>query len=113
MERIFPLNIFMTINQTIALNFATMLDMNGVDVRNIKRNKDFTAIISASDFGAGFTMGDQDISESIQGVTWVEDCPKTGDKLVIEGDMYIVNSIQKRPTSPIRRFYANLIQKSK
>lgn len=103
----------MSFNDTIAQQFASMVFRAGIQVKNLKTNKEFDAIVSASDFGAGFTMGDQDISEAIQGVTWVEDCPKTGDKLEVEGDIYIVNSIQKRPNSPIRRFYANLVKKSR
>ena len=103
----------MSLNEVISGSFQAVLSSDGIEITVEKTGRIFRALVSAGEFVVSFTYGDQDISESLQGVTWKEDCPKTGDKLIIDGSSYIVNSIQKRPSSPIARFYCSLTKISR
>lgn len=98
----------MTISDTITASFRHKLDEGGIDIRNTKTDAIIRALVTSGDFIADFTLGDQDTEESIQGVTWKEDAPKTGDVLIIDGKRYIVNSITSRPNGIITRFSSNL-----
>lgn len=99
------------LQETIRGSFDDILSTEGVKIQVIKAGTEFYALISSGEFMADFTWADQDVGESLQGVTWKENCPKTGDLLLIDEKKYIVNSTQKRSGSPISRFYCNLTKK--
>lgn len=102
----------MTLRDTIASAFKSKIDECGIEVSNTKKGSSFMALFTAGDFMADFTLGDQDTEETIQGVTWCEDCPMTGDVLIIEGKCYIVQTIQSRPNGVVSRFHCNLRHQS-
>lgn len=96
------------LRETIKGQFATILAENGSEVENVNKSKKFNALISSGDFVAAFTLGDQDTELSIQGTTWNEDCPQTGDVLQIDGKKYITQTVQSRTNGPISKFTAYL-----
>lgn len=96
---------------TIKVTFAQKLDEMGIEIENTKTKKVFKSLVSSGDFSATFLLTDQENEEQLQGVTWLEDLPKTGEILKIENNFYRVANTQKRIGSPIARFTANLTQR--
>ena len=93
----------MSLNDTIRTTFYTILENNGTEVTNLKTNKKFIALVTSGDFIAQFTESDQDNELSIQLSMFEEDAPQTGEKLLIGGKKYIVQTVQSRVNGPITK----------
>lgn len=98
----------MNLRDIISATFRNQLEQNGIEIHAEKSKHDFKALVTAGDLSALFTIGDQDISESIQLTAFLEDAPVTGEILQIEDKRYTVQSVQKRPNGPIVRIYCEL-----
>lgn len=96
------------LHTVISNSFLQILAENGTEVMNTKTNKVFNALLTSGDFVADFTIGDQFTEESIQGTCYNEDCPKTGEVLLINGKKYLTQTVQSRTSGPISKFTAYL-----
>lgn len=94
--------------ETIKATFTQKLEELGIEVEEVKSKRIFKCLLSSGDFSAQFLISDQENNETLQGVCWLEECPKTSDVLRIGEKFYRVYNIQKRIGSPIARFTANL-----
>lgn len=85
--------------------FIQILTDNGIEVCNRTSGKTYRGLVSSGELGAVFTIGDQDLSESCQVVTFIENKPLTGDRIEVVGQLYTVKSINERPNSPLVRIF--------
>ena len=95
-------------NALVRYHVEQRLNDDGVTVTNITKNNNFTALLSSSDLSASFMIEETGADEQVQGVILLENAPEHGDILLIENQKYIVQTVQKRITAKIARFYANL-----
>ena len=86
----------MNINETIKSCFNIINADNGTEVYNKTQNKTFTGLVTSGDFMATFNEFDQDNELNFQVTVFNDDCPKTGDILIINDKKFIVQSIQSR-----------------
>ena len=98
----------MNLKDIISSTFRIKLDEEGIDITSEKSKKTFKALVTAGDLDAMFSIGDQTISESIQLTALREDAPITGEILLIDGQRYTVQGVQKRPNGPVVRIYCEL-----
>lgn len=98
----------MNLSSVIRESFGQVLIHNQTEVKVYKTGRVFSALIVSAEFMADFTMGDQENTEAIQGTCYIQDAPKTGDILIIEGKKYMTQTIQSRVNGPIIKFTANL-----
>lgn len=86
----------MSLAEAIRNNFQQIIATNGTEVTNLKTNVTFTALVTSGDFIASFSESDQDTELAIQLTMFDDVAPKTGDKLLIGGKRYIVQTVQSR-----------------
>lgn len=98
----------MNLSDVIRCTFVPKLEEYGAEVLNEKKNVSFKAFVTAGDLSAFFTVGDQELSESVQLTTLAENTPQTGDVLLVDNRRYTVQGIQRRPDGPIVRIYCEL-----
>ena len=93
----------MNLNQTIKNCFQQINSDNGTVIYNATQNKNFTGLITSGDFISSFTEGDQDTELNFQITMFNDEAPKTGDKLIIDGKKYIVQTVQNRTNGVISK----------
>lgn len=98
----------MNLSDIIKCTFEPKLEEYGSEIWNEKKKVTFKAFVTAGDMSAFFTVGDQELSESVQLTTLAENAPQTGDVLVVDGRRYTVQGIQRRPNGPVVRIYCEL-----
>lgn len=96
----------MSLTESITSNFQWILSENGTEVRNLKRNYTFNALVSSGDFVATFVESDQQTELAIQLTSLSIDAPKTGELLEIENKRFIVQTVTTRVNSPLTKVTA-------
>jgi hypothetical protein len=83
----------MNLKETIKTSFQHILLHNGTSILNKTNNHEFVGLITSGDYIAAFTEGDQETELDFQISVLMEDTPRTGDILIINEVIYIVQQV--------------------